>query len=73
MVLVGPGRSQLWASTQGLMAIQAGVAILASMDVVIGSLILGRPAGHGHLPGGQRPGPGSGVHRGGLSIVIFPR
>ena len=31
----------LWASTQGLMAIQAGVAVLASMDVVIGSLVLG--------------------------------
>ena len=31
----------LWASTQGLLAIQAGVAVLASLDVVIGSLVLG--------------------------------
>jgi O-antigen/teichoic acid export membrane protein len=31
----------LWASTQGLMAVQSGVAVLASMDVVIGSLVIG--------------------------------
>ena len=63
----------LWASTQGLMAIQAGVAILASMDVVIGSLILGaQPAMATYLAAnvlGRVP-----VFIGGaLSIVIFPR
>ena len=63
----------LWASTQGLMAIQAGVAILASMDVVIGSLILGaQPAMATYLAAnvlGRVP-----VFIGGaLSIIIFPR
>ncbi|MGD0394571.1 MAG: glycosyltransferase [Acidimicrobiales bacterium] len=63
----------LWASTQGLMAIQSGVAILASMDVVIGSLIIGaQPAMATYLAAnvlGRVP-----VFIGAaLSIVIFPR
>jgi glycosyltransferase involved in cell wall biosynthesis/O-antigen/teichoic acid export membrane protein len=63
----------LWGSTRGLMAIQAGVAVLASMDVVIGSLILGaQPALATYLAAnvlGRVP-----VFIGAaLSIVIFPR
>ena len=63
----------LWASTQGLMAIQAGVAVLASMDVVIGSLIIGtQPAMATYLAAnilGRVP-----VFIGtALSIVVFPR
>jgi glycosyltransferase involved in cell wall biosynthesis/O-antigen/teichoic acid export membrane protein len=63
----------LWASTRGLMAIQSGVAVLASMDVVIGSLIIGtQPAMATYLAAnvlGRVP-----VFIGtALSIVVFPR
>jgi amino acid adenylation domain-containing protein len=66
------GRS-LWASTQGLLAIQAGVAILASMDVVIGSLILGAQPALATYQAANILGRVPLFLGGALSIVVFPR
>jgi glycosyltransferase involved in cell wall biosynthesis len=35
---------RLWASACGLLSIQGGVAVMASLDVVLGSIVLGRSA-----------------------------
>ena len=63
----------LWASTQGLLAIQAGVAVLASMDVVIGSLVLGTLPALATYQAANILG-GIPVFLGAaLSIVVFPK
>jgi len=63
----------LWASTQGLMAIQSGVAVLASMDVVIGSLVIGAQPQMGTYLAANVLGRVPVFIGGALSIVIFPR
>ena len=63
----------LWASTQGLLAIQAGVAVLASMDVVIGSLILGTQPAFATYQAATILGRAPVFIGAALSIVIFPR
>ena len=66
------GRS-LWGSTQGLMAIQAGVAVLASMDVVIGSLVLGTAPALATYQAANILGRVPVFIGAALSIVIFPK
>ena len=63
----------LWASTQGLLAIQSGVAILASMDVVIGSLVIGAQPQMGTYLAANVLGRVPVFIGAALSIVIFPR
>ena len=63
----------LWASTQGLMAIQSGVAVLASMDVVIGSLVIGAQPQMGTYLAANVLGRVPVFIGAALSIVIFPR
>ncbi len=66
------GRS-LWAPTQGLMAIQGGVAVLASMDVVIASLILGTQPALATYQAANILGRVPVFVAAALSIVVFPR
>jgi glycosyltransferase involved in cell wall biosynthesis/O-antigen/teichoic acid export membrane protein len=66
------GRS-LWASTQGLLAIQAGVAVLASMDVIIGSLILGAQPALATYQAANILGRVPVFFGAAISVVIFPR
>jgi amino acid adenylation domain-containing protein len=63
----------LWASTQGLLAIQAGVAVLASMDVVIGSLVLGAQPALATYQAANIIGRIPVFIGAALSIVVFPR
>ncbi len=63
----------LWASTQGLMAIQAGVAVLASMDVVIGSLVLGASPALATYQAANILGRVPVFIGAALSIIVFPR
>ena len=63
----------LWASTQGLMAIQVGVAVLASMDVVIGSLVLGTSPALATYQAANIFGRIPVFIGSALSIVVFPR
>ena len=63
----------LWASTQGLLAIQAGVAVLASMDVVIGSLVLGTSPALATYQAANIFGRIPVFIGSALSIVVFPR
>ena len=63
----------LWASTQGLMAIQAGVAVLASMDIVIGSLVLGTTPALATYQAANIIGRVPVFIGSALSVVIFPR
>ncbi len=63
----------LWASTQGLLAIQAGVAVLASMDVVIGSLVLGSQPALATYQAANILGRVPVFIGSALSIVVFPR
>ena len=63
----------LWAPTQGLMAIQAGVAVLASMDVVIGSLVLGTQPALATYQAANIFGRVPVFIGAALSIVVFPR
>ncbi len=63
----------LWASTQGLLAIQAGVAVLASMDVVIGSLILGAQPALATYQAANIIGRIPVFIGSALSMVVFPR
>jgi amino acid adenylation domain-containing protein len=63
----------LWAATQGLMAIQVGVALLASMDVVIGSLVLGTTPALATYQAANILGRIPVFIGSALSIVVFPR
>ena len=63
----------LWGGTQGLLAIQAGVAVLASMDVVIGSLILGASPALATYQAANIFGRVPVFIGSALSIVVFPR
>jgi glycosyltransferase involved in cell wall biosynthesis/O-antigen/teichoic acid export membrane protein len=66
------GRS-LWTSAQGLLAIQGGVAMLASMDVVIGSLILGAQPALATYQAANILGRVPVFFGAAISVVIFPR
>jgi glycosyltransferase involved in cell wall biosynthesis/O-antigen/teichoic acid export membrane protein len=63
----------LWVSTQGLLAIQAGVAVLASMDVVIGSLVLGTVPALATYQAANILGRVPVFLGAALSIVVFPK
>jgi amino acid adenylation domain-containing protein len=63
----------LWSSTQGLMAIQGGVAVLASMDVVIASLVLGAQPALATYQAANIFGRVPVFVGAALSIVVFPR
>ena len=64
---------RLWAPTQGLMAIQGGVAVLASMDVVIASLILGAQPALATYQAANILGRVPVFVGAALSIVVFPK
>ena len=66
------GRS-LWSSARGLLAIQAGVAMLASMDVIIGSLILGAQPALATYQAANILGRVPVFFGAAISIVVFPR
>jgi glycosyltransferase involved in cell wall biosynthesis len=63
----------LWTSTQGLLAIQAGVAVLMSMDVVIGSLIIGAEPALATYQAANILGRVPVFLAAAISFVVFPR
>ena len=69
-VLTGHG---LWHSTRGLLAIQAGVAVLASLDIVIGSLVLGTSSSFATYQAANIIGRVPVFVGTALSIVVFTR
>ena len=67
------GNSELWLSTRGLMAIQAGAAVLASMDIVLAGLLVSDRTSVGTYQAAQILGRVPVYVGAALSIVLFPR
>jgi glycosyltransferase involved in cell wall biosynthesis/O-antigen/teichoic acid export membrane protein len=64
---------RLWVSARGLLAIQAGVAVIASMDIVIGSLILGTQPALATYQAATLLGRVPAFIGAAISLVVFPR
>ena len=63
----------LWRSMGGLLAIQSGVAVLASLDVIVGSLILGKSVGFATYQAANILGRVPLYIGTALSLIVYPR
>ncbi len=64
---------RLWSATVGLLSIQGGVAVLASLDVVVASLALGASATLATYQAANVLGRAALFVGASLSIIVFPR